>query len=591
MLQHVPVMHMHCRKIDLPLRVHKRILMRSLIAVVLSFFVFLLSFPVYAEEIRSFYSEIFISKDGSVSVQEDIEYDFVGELRHGIFREIPYKYQIGIKNYNLRMHVAKVTDFNDAPYKYKVSRENGRVKVRIGDPDKEVTGVHGYRIEYIVDGAIVFFKDHDELYWNVTGNEWKVPIEKASAKVYFDGGTPQGFRATCYTGVYGYKGSDCAFNTTPNGIEFNASTSFRADEGLTIVVGLPKGIIIEPSFLKKASWFISDNWFFSLPFLTLFLISYVWYTRGRDPEDRGVIAVRYEPPKDLTPGEAGTLIDEKADIIDITSTVIDLAVRGYLKIQEIESKKFIFFSDRDYKLIKIKEPAENTIKAHEKKVFSSIFEGGKNEIMVSDLKNKFYTHLPSIKDALYGELVSGGYFSTNPEDTRRIFKWIGIGIVVAAFFLIPHWGMKLSVIASGLFLLIFSRFMPRKTKKGSLAHEEILGFREFINRAERDRIERLAKDDPTLFDRVLPYALVFGLGDRWAEAFHDMYKNPPSWYDSPRYGNVFSSQVFVMDLGRSLHAMNNTFVSTPGRSGGYYGGSGFGGGSGGGFGGGGGGSW
>lgn len=584
-------MHMHCRKIELLLRVYKQIFIRSLITIALSFSIFLLPFPVYAEEIKSFYSEIFIGKDGSVSVQEDIEYDFGGELRHGIFREIPYKYQIGVKDYNLRMGVAKVTDFNDATYKYKVSGESGRVTIKIGDPDKEITGVHEYRIEYFVDGAIVFFKDHDELYWNVTGNEWKVPIDKARTKVYFDRGTPQGVRATCYTGVYGYKGSDCAFNITPNAIEFDVSTSLRADEGLTIVVGLPKGVIKEPSFLKKASWFTSDNWFFSLPFLILFAISYIWYTRGRDPEERVVIAVRYEPPKDLTPGEAGTLIDEKADIIDITSTIIDLAVRGYLKIHEVESKKLIFFSDRDYRLIKIKEPVGNTIKSHEKRVFSAIFEAGRNDVMISDLRNKFYTSIPLIKETLYSELVSGGYFSTNPEDTRKIFKWVGIGIMIGAFFLISHWGMKLSVIASGLFIFIFSRLMPRKTKKGSLAHEEILGFREFINRAERDRIERLAKDDPTLFDRVLPYALVFGLGDRWAEAFHDMYKNPPSWCDSPRYGNVFSSQVFVMDLGRSLHVMNNTFVSTPSRSGGYSGGSGFGGGSGGGFGGGGGGSW
>ncbi len=211
--------------------------------------------------------------------------------------------------------------------------------------------------------------------------------------------------------------------------------------------------------------------------------------------------------------------------------------------------------------------------------------------MISELRNKFYSYLPGITDALYSELVSGGYFSTNPEDTRKIFKWIGIGIIIAVSVLIPHWGIKLSVIASGLFVLIFSKFMPRKTRKGSLAHEEILGFRELIDRADRDRIEGLAKDNPTLFDRVLPYALVFGLDDRWAEAFHEMYKSPPSWYDSPRYGNIFSPRVFVTDIGRSLSVMSSTFVSTPGKSGGYSGGSGFGGGgsSGGGFGGGG--SW
>jgi len=552
-----------------------------------------LSFPVYSEEIRNFYSEMFISSDGSTSVQENIEYDFGYELRHGIFREIPHKYEIGIKNYNLRMNVTRVTDFEENLYNYKVSRERGRVIVRIGDPDKEITGVHDYRIEYLVDGAILFFKDHDELYWNVTGNEWKIPILKASAKIYFEREIPEGVKATCYTGVYGSKSKDCTFSITPNGIEINVSGSLRAGEGLTIVVGLPKGILKEPSSLKKALWFISDNWFFGLPILTLFFISYVWYTRGRDPEGKGVIAVRYEPPKDLTPAEAGTLMDERADILDITSTVIDLAVRGYLKIQEVLGTKFIFFSDRDYRLIKLKELQGDTLKAHETTIFTSIFEGGKKEVMVSDLRNKFYKHLPPIKNALYNELISGRYFPTNPENIRRIFKWVGIGIVVVSFVLISHWGIKLSLIISGIFILIFSRFMPRRTKKGSLAKEEVLGFREFIERAEKDRIERLAKEDPTLFDRVLPYALVFGLEDRWAEAFHDMYKSPPSWYDSPGYSNSFSPRIFVSDLGRSLGVMNSTFASTPSKSGGYSGGSGFGGGgsSGGGFGGGGGGSW
>ncbi len=556
-----------------------------------SFLICLFSFPAYSEEIRDFHSEISINNNGVISVQESMEYDFGNELRHGIFREIPYRYQIDIKNYNIRINVDRVTDFEGNPYKYKVSRERGRVIIRVGDPDKEITGVHGYRIEYIVDGAILFLKDHDELYWNVTGNEWKIPITKASAKVSFDREIPEDVNATCYTGIYGSTSKECSFRIASNGVEFNALDSFFAEEGLTIVLGLPKGLIKKPSSLKKALWFISDNWFFGLPILTILFISYVWYTRGRDPEGKWVLAVRYEPPKDLTPAEAGTLMDERADILDITSTVIDLAVRGYLKIQEVESAKFIFFSDRDYKLIKIKEPQPKELKSHESKVYSGIF-GGKNEAMVSQLRNKFYTNIPSIKSALYSELISGKYIPSNPENIRGIFKWIGIGIIIAGFFLIPHWGIKLSVVLSGIFILIFSRFMPRKTKKGSLAKEEILGFREFIERAERDRIEKLAKEDPTLFDRVLPYALVFGLGDRWAEAFHDMYKSPPAWYDSPRYGDVFSPRIFVSDLGRSLSVMNSSFASTPRKSGGYSGGSGFGGGSsGGGFGGGGGRSW
>jgi len=261
-------------------------------------------------------------------------------------------------------------------------------------------------------------------------------------------------------------------------------------------------------------------------------------------------------------------------------------VRGFLKIEEIESTKFFFFTDRDYKLLRTQKTDE-ALKFYEEKVLSGVFKG-KETIMVSELRNKFYTELPGIKKALYMELINKRYFPTNPENVRRIYKWVGIGAMILGFFLIGIFALGFSIGVSGLIVLIFSRYMPRKTKKGSLKNEELLGFREFIERAEQDRIYRLAKEDPTLFDRVLPYALVFGLEDKWAGAFKDMYKEPPDWYHSANYGSSFSPNIFVSDIGRSLGVMNSTLASTPRRSGG----SGLSGGSSsGGFGGGGGGSW
>lgn len=548
----------------------------------------LFALSVRSEEIKNFESAIRIQSDGTILVTEDIEYDFEYAQRHGIYRDIPYKYDYGYKRYSIKIDVNDITDFSGNPYKYSVSRSSGRLNIKIGDPDKTVTGVHGYRLHYTVQGAIAFFDDHDELYWNVTGNEWRVPIDKAGAKVQFDRDIENGVNAACYTGVSGSRAKNCEYKMSPQVIEFTTTEALRAGQGLTIVAGLPKGLIEEPSSSTKLLWLLSDNWYFCLPFLTLFVFTYVWHTRGRDPEGKGVIAVRYQPPEDLTPAEAGTLADERADILDITSTIIDLAVRGYLKIEEHKITSFYFFTNRDYKLIKIKEPAAGELKSHEEKVFSGLFKG-KDNVMISDLRNKFYKELPPIKKALYREMIDEKYFPTNPEKVKGIYKWIGIVIIIAAFFLFSNILLKLSIGLSGLIILIFSRFMPRKTKRGTLVSEELLGFREFIERAEKERIERLAKDDPTLFDRVLPFALVFGLEDRWAEAFRDMYKDPPSWYSSPYYGDTFSPDIFVSDIGRSLSVMNSSLSSTPKKSGG----SGFGGGgsSGGGFGGGGGGSW
>ncbi len=560
----------------------------TLILLVLSFLSFSFQAESRAELIKNFHSEITINRDGTVNVREDIEYDFQYAERHGIYRDIPYKYDYGYKRYSIRLDVNSVTDFNGDPYKYEVSSSGGSIHIRIGDPDTTVTGVHGYRIEYTVMGAIAFFEDHDELYWNVTGDEWRVPIMRAGARVSFDAGTSDGVEAECYTGVRGSTDKECNYKISPDSVSFLATNSLWAGQGLTIAVGLPKGSIEEPSAMTKAIWLLSDNWYFGLPLLTFFVIAYIWNSRGRDPEGRGVITVRYEPPKDLTPAEAGTLVDERADILDITSTIIDLAVRGYLRIEEIESTKFYFFADRDYRLLKTKEPGPGELKPHEVKIFSGIFKN-REKVLVSALRDKFYTELPPIKKALYGELVGKKYFPADPEKVKGIYKWIGIIILVLSFVLFSNFLLKISIALSGLIILISSRYMPRKTREGTLLNEELLGFREFIDRAEKDRIEALAKNDPTLFDRILPFALVFGLEDKWADAFREMYREPPSWYSSPNYRSSFSPNTFVSDLGRSLGVMNSSLSSSPRKSGGS--GLGGGGSSGGGGGGGGGGSW
>ncbi|MEZ8221786.1 putative membrane protein (DUF2207) [Candidatus Fervidibacteria bacterium JGI MDM2 JNZ-1-D12] len=157
----------------------------------------------------------------------------------------------------------------------------------------------------------------------------------------------------------------------------------------------------------------------------------------------------------------------------------------------------------------------------------------------------------------------------------------------------------LALIVSGLLtgftIAAFAPAMPRKTNKGARALWHILGFREFIRRVEKDRLERMLRKDPNLFDKVLPYALVFGVADEWAEKFDGLLQRPPDWYESDRWTpTTFNARTFVYSLGDSVSSMRSVFPSSPSRSSGAGGGSsGFGGGgfSGGGFGGGGGGGW
>lgn len=565
----------------------------------LSIFISLIFFlPSYAkEQINSFDVDISILKDGSLRVEENIEYQFIDVYRHGIYRKIPYKYKKGKNNYNLRVDVGSVTDFSGNEYPTKVSKTDDYINIKIGDPTKKITGTHGYRIEYFVNRAILFLDDHDELYWNVTGTEWRIPIENASAKVHHNNVSSEDIKAKCFTGFYGSTGENCSYSISQNSIDFRTDKALWSRGGLTIVTGFSKGVISEPSELKKMIWFLSDNSIYGLPFLTLFGLVFLWKKSGRDPGNDKPVAVRYEPPEGITPAEAGALYDERADMIDLTSTVVDLAVRGYLRIEEIETTRFLFLSDRDYKLVKLRyETYEAELKAHEKRVLNGIFSGDKTEVMVSELKNEFYSELEGIKDSIYSELVSNRYFLSSPDRVRNMYKYVGMAIIFLGLLFLSGMVTKLVVAISGLIVVIFSRYMPKKTKRGVSINHHLLGFREFIERAEKDRIKKFADEDPKVFDRILPFALVFGLEEKWAEAFSNVFTEPPDWYSSDRYGATFHPHIFINDLGRSISIMNKCFYSSPeNSSGGRFismgGGFGSGGFSGGGFGGGGGGSW
>ena len=544
-----------------------------------------------SEQINSFDIDVYIPNNGIVRVEENIEYQFPDEVRRGIIRKIPYKYKLGQNNYNLRIEVINVTDFEGNSYKYNVKKKNGYVEIKIGDPDITVTGVKEYRIEYFVKKAIREIEAYDEFYWNVTGTEWDLPILSSSAHIYFEADIPDELKMDCFTGRYGSTEKNCTYNSSPDSVVYSSNGELNPYQGLTIVLKFPPGLIKGPSKLDQWFWFIRDNLIYTVPFFTLLILYFIWHKFGRDPYKNMPIAVSYEPPPDLTPAEAGALFDEKADMIDLTSTVIDLAVRGYLRIEEIETIKFLFLSLSDYKIIKLNKTTENLM-PHEIKIFEGLFSSDQTDVLISDLKNKYYKHLESIKNSIYHQLVDKNYFLSNPDRIRTTYKAVGMIIIFSALFILPDLLPKLIFAFSGFMVVYFSKYMPRKTRKGVTVNHHLLGFREFIERAEKDRIKLLVEEDPAIFDRVLPYALVFGLEEKWAEAFSGMFTEPPNWYSSNSYSGGFSPHIFVNDIGRSISIMNKSFNSSPRNSSGSrsisMGGGGF---SGGGFGGGGGGSW
>jgi uncharacterized membrane protein YgcG len=325
-----------------------------------------------------------------------------------------------------------------------------------------------------------------------------------------------------------------------------------------------------------------ENWIFLMPFVTLIVMTGLWRSRGRDPRVREAVAVRYEPPKHgdapLTPAEVGAIIDEKLDARDITSTIVGLAVKGYIRIEEAKSEGLIFDS-HDYYLAKVKG-ADEHLSPFEKLLMARIFTTSMPGIMVSDMKNKFFAELDMLKNTLYGELISKKYFLVSPEKVRKVYIIFAVALGITSGILFA----MLTTPAKGLIAGVL-------TGLPALAYMDSLGFQEFLNRAEKDRLERMKDKD--LFSRFLPYAIALDVIDNWARAFEGIYQEPPHWYTSHEGFRTFSPVHFSRSITSATSNLASAMYSAPRGSGISSGGGGFSGGgsSGGGFGGGGGGSW
>ncbi len=572
-----------------------------------------LSFSVHAanlsdssnfEKIDNFASTIKINRDASLDISERIDYNFGTNSKHGIIRDMPVKYQARGGNFNLRISDIRVADENGPGYPFTASYVGNNISIKIGDANKLVSGKKTYIINYTIKRAINYFDTYDEMYWNVTGNDWTVPINNSSATVILPEGISAGqMQKTCFAGFLGDKNlcsSDeyILKNNLVQSLVFKENSSLLPNQGLTVVVGFPKGMIIEPTAIESIIETIQDNWIISLLFITIIAMYYLWLRRGRDPKGRGTIIAQYGPPDSLTPGEIGTIVDERADDKDVSANIINLAVNGYLKITALENKWGIF-GTKDYSLEKLKEGDD--LQDFDKKLFRGLFRSGAH-VKLSELKYKFYEDLRQVKDKIYKSTVTKGYFPEDPNRVRGIYIFLGIAAIVLGFFAGSIFAESLGVIGlfsfivSGVIISIFSIIMPVKTKKGVDTRDYILGLKEYLSVAEKDRINfhNAPEKNPERFEKLLPYAIVLGVEKEWARQFEGIYNTPPNWYSDPS-GASFNSLILANSLSNFSSVSRSNLSSMPSSShGGAAGGSsGFGGGgfSGGGFGGGGGSSW
>jgi uncharacterized membrane protein YgcG len=552
-------------------------------------------------EIQNFHADVQVSPDGSINVTEKIEVHFIGSWQ-GLYRSIPIEYVTpqGF-NYTLFVDVKRVTDEDGRALKFAASRERHYRKLKIYVPGA-FNATHTISIEYSVADGLRFFEDHDELYWNVTGDLWDYPLQSASATIQLPAGTTN-IRANQFTGGFGSRAQDADVQVSGNDVAVQTRNPLRFHEGLTIAVAFDKGFVKAPTAFDKFSLFIRSNWPLLIPVAALLLMFYLWWTRGRDPRLRPITA-QYEPPNQLTPGECGTLIDDSANMRDITASIVDLAVRGFMVIEEHDKTSMLGLKhDKDFNFILNKDrSAWSTLKPHEQVLLNGIFSAGTvgETVPMSSLQNRFYKNLADLKSRIFESLVSLGYYRRRPDSVRSFY--IGVGFVVG--FLMVWGGSALGAamgmpaqtfiiagILTGIIVCAFGWFMPAHTEAGARAVEGILGFEDFLAHVESDRFNRMIKT-PQMFEKFLPFAMALGVEKNWSKAFEGIMTEPPDWYRGGVYGPNFYPWVFTTNLGYMSTQAGSVMASAPRSSGGSgFGGGGGGGFSGGGFGGGGGGGF
>ncbi|MEE8263857.1 MAG: DUF2207 domain-containing protein [Gammaproteobacteria bacterium] len=536
-----------------------------------------------SERILSFDSDIRVREDGTMTVTETIAVQSEGkQIKRGIYRDFPTDYtdRLGHR-YRVGFEIIKVRrdGYTEA---YHTERRGNGVRIYIGQKDVKLPpGKYTYTLTYRTNRQLGFFADHDELYWNVTGNDWAFPIDKASAKVSLPKNIPpSGLAVEGYTGPYGAKGQDYEGTMASDGIaHFKTTRPLSMREGLTIILSWPKGYIAEPTKTERITYLMKDNrsvFGATLGLIILFLYYLAaWIKVGKDPAP-GVIIPHYYPPEGFSPASMRFIRRMGHDDKSFATALVNLAVNDYVTIAD---------NGDEYTILRSEKPEGSDLAPGERALMKKLF-GSKSYIT---LKNENHTKIKSAIDAHQKSLARDYekiYFKTNlkyfipgilimimiiavmiillPPSADRggaVFMsvwlffwtlacialvgraarmWRGAQImpaISASFFAlaflffegvgiwfmaeIASWGNVAVLIFAVLLSGLFYDWLKSPTRAGRRLLDKVAGFRHYLNIAEKDELnfKHGSARTPDQFEAYLPFAMALDVEQAWAEKF------------------------------------------------------------------------
>lgn len=465
-----------------------------------------------------------VQKNGTVNVEETVSFTFEGSFTY-VGRVIPTD----------NLESLKVTDVlqdgrslprGDGPGTWQAFMEGNDQIIQLNFDLTDASAA--WTIRYQAVGAVQYFDEGDELRWYVFDSTTPVAIGAVRTTVRLPEEVPvDKMTAAINTGPT----VDRNYSAPAAGtIEFSAG-EVPAYTNYWVVVGFPKGVVRFQWTVKRILAAVIPRLAFLLPVAAFLIMLLLWRKRGRDAPSAVFAKYVSEPPSDLPPGLAGAVIDEEANVTEVTATIVDLARRGYLDMTEDKEAGLLAKSVVTFRKLK---PLED-LEGFEQKVAKALF-GSQESVTTKDLKNKFYTHVAPISQSIYEEVTKRGYFHGNPKSVRD--KWAGLGVATAvvlgglavllAVFGIAGWGYWVigSVIAV-VIVLAFSGHMPQRTAKGAEETRKWEAFRNYLRDLSRYQDMETAKDT---FEKYLPYAIAFKVEKDWVRRFQDLNVPAPTWY-------------------------------------------------------------
>jgi uncharacterized membrane protein YgcG len=608
----------------------------------------LISASTYAfTTITQFNSDVIVQKDASLLVTETITVASDGtEIKHGILRDFPFKYQTPYgfpKEIQFKVLSASI---NDIAAPYTIEQLDRFTRVKIGQRDLILPeGNYNFKLTYYTTEQLGFFRDHDELYWNATGNFWEFLIGNASARVHLPPNATIA-KTIAYTGIRGATLQNYSTTRSNSEVTFKTTVPLYPNEGMTVIVAWQKGMVAETTWLQRINKLVNAP---SIKILLIglgILLCYYFILRtviNLYKPTKGVIFPLFKPPEGFTAAELAYIADMGYSDRLLTAAIVNLASKGYLTIEKNKDEPFRLR----------KKAGKITLSTTEIELYEKLFSDSTNivalepinatrlkdsrltflKFLVSEFQERYFVankkfylmgaaatslfllaFFPATLYTLISIAILLAATSIFYPDAKLESNWLLNGLIYVFYILVACYLISLlklislellhpnlidliyiAIIASFVAInLKIPKALKHLTVKGQALVDQVEGFKMFLNATEKERLQMTTAPDrtPDLFERYLPYAIAFGIEKNWSNQFVNIFAQEtyqPSWYQGRSFGTMGVSYGFSNNMTTSLTSAIAT-SSVPGSSSGFGGGGG-GGFSGGGGGGGGGGGW